>query len=971
MSPMKLQDMNKISFNKIGFGNYNPVHQAPKFEYAANRPFSLDTLDDKFEQSEGYQKAKRTYDGKLKLFGKIDNDILAKLDPDFLADVSELNDDDTNLAAQNIKTLQRTNCGNPFEDDNLLNHANCANLLAVALKKPEDFNQFIQNIAGLNSIVIKHFGERTGLAQTLYHEAFCALGGKNAEEFETLKDTMEGLSQIRFSPSGCKETGLLDDLSNKTLYGLIADTNTAQNVLNNAIRLNSIALKPRPGALMPQSLLGRLSEEHPFSILKLPKKTVNLIAQNARVLSGVDLVSKEGERQNILEELSSKELLGILSKDPEDIEVIRKVFSTYPKVDFRDIDFSSLDMMMDFAPCVGKGSICELTKAQRSQMARCAIKHRSSLISGAMKTLIGILPYDKETYNEFLTEIKLSQGIEVNYLTEAQIEAFEKSLFDLAQELKTVDFNNLKIDMKISTKDFVSQIAQKTRYFTQTEKVRVCEYFGFNIDEENKLTGYPVVVENKPLPQNMGYDIESAFLDVKKAVLEFSTDNPVTIGGYPVLEKTLNNVLKYLGEFRSTIGKEQHSGHIYTLDVHMLKVLSEVIKNPEFEKLSDSDKKIMLTAALLHDITKKEGKNDEGHPRQSAADAYFISKKLGFSAHEQIKLYDLIKNHDWLEQVCLGDGKTLSGKAFELKCGNLFELARIFTGADLKGIDDKGFYVKQFAPALDEKTQKMRAQIEIFKKTQPLLPVSKFPKASELKEGAGVLTLDEGGVQNKVIDLNAVSDFESIGFGRGTSVQNLKILLHAIHTYSEQNLGSLDYLSALDSGALISTSYLTDPTRDFKTYMDFGVILDVDTNNIHAGKNEDFASGTNKDIKDRLLGREDFALGQNRERNYFPDLFKKALNLSDNQYIRFVEKYQNMTPAQIEAQNPDIASKLCAALDDANEDKKKKHKSYNEILITRGQIQAVFIRKDRLNYIPLFLRKYAQEQDIPVVLLGT
>ncbi len=184
-------------------------------------------------------------------------------------------------------------------------------------------------------------------------------------------------------------------------------------------------------------------------------------------------------------------------------------------------------------------------------------------------------------------------------------------------------------------------------------------------------------------------------------------------------------------------------------------------------------------------------------------------------------------------------------------------------------------------------------------------------------------------------------------------------------------MGSLDYLSSLDNGALISTSYLTDPVYDFGTFMDFGVILDVDTNNIHVGKNEDFATSTNKDIESKLLCRTDFARGNYAERNYFPDLFKKALNLSDKEYIDFVEKYQNMTPTQIEAENPDIASKMNTALHDANEDKKKKGKTYNEILITRPQIQAVFIRKDKLSRVPLFLRKYAQEHDIPVVFIGS
>jgi hypothetical protein len=342
---------------------------------------------------------------------------------------------------------------------------------------------------------------------------------------------------------------------------------------------------------------------------------------------------------------------------------------------------------------------------------------------------------------------------------------------------------------------------------------------------------------------------------------------------------------------------------------------------------------------------------------------------LGFNKEEQMKLYDIVKTHDWLEKVCMGD-ETFVEKAFELKRGNLFELARIFTQADLKSIDGKGSYFSQFSPQLDEKTQQMRAQIAIFKKTQPFLPVSKFPKASELKDANGVLTWDKNGVQNRVIDLNAISNFEQAGFEKGTTAENLKILIHAINMNAEQSLGSLDYLSSLDNGALISTSYLMDPTHDFQTFMSFGFVLNVDTGNIHAGKDEDFASGINKDIKNKILTREDFARGDYADRNYFPKLFKESMQLSDEEYADFIEKYSNMTLAQIEKQDPDVARKINEVLKNANNEKIKKGKSYNEILVTRPEIQAVFVRKNESNSMPLFLRKYAQEHDIPVVLLG-
>jgi hypothetical protein len=164
-------NISKINFNRISFGKINVYGQKQEFENATN-PFSSKTQVDRFEQSENSDKERKTREGRLKFSGKVDDDILKKLNTDFLANAADLNNGDINLATGNIKALAQTNIGNPFEDDELLNHANCPEMLAVVLKKPKDFERFIQNVSSLNEVVVKHFGERAGFVQTLYQETF-------------------------------------------------------------------------------------------------------------------------------------------------------------------------------------------------------------------------------------------------------------------------------------------------------------------------------------------------------------------------------------------------------------------------------------------------------------------------------------------------------------------------------------------------------------------------------------------------------------------------------------------------------------------------------------------------------------------------------------------------------------------------------------------------------------------------------
>ena len=58
----------------------------------------------------------------------------------------------------------------------------------------------------------------------------------------------------------------------------------------------------------------------------------------------------------------------------------------------------------------------------------------------------------------------------------------------------------------------------------------------------------------------------------------------------------------------------------------------------------------MLLSSLLHDIAKKEGITDRKHADNSSFDSSFIIKKFNLPQEDEIKLYTLIKNHEWLKE---------------------------------------------------------------------------------------------------------------------------------------------------------------------------------------------------------------------------------------------------------------------------------------------------------------------------------
>ncbi len=161
----------------------------------------------------------------------------------------------------------------------------------------------------------------------------------------------------------------------------------------------------------------------------------------------------------------------------------------------------------------------------------------------------------------------------------------------------------------------------------------------------------------------------------------------------------ITSILRAIPELYSIMGKKQHSSHDFTLDVHTFSVLQEVIKNPMFENLSDSDKRILMFSSILHDIEKAEGIADSEHPYKSAKTALNIAERFGFSNGDKEKIYKLIKNHSLLEKCNKAYPKENQDSlilfyANELKDGSMLEMEQILTKADLLCTkeNDKSYY---------------------------------------------------------------------------------------------------------------------------------------------------------------------------------------------------------------------------------------------------------------------------------------
>ncbi len=714
---------------------------------------------------------------------------------------------------------------------------------------------------------------------------------------------------------------------------------------------------------------------------------------------------------NLFKYTDAKEYINISSILPKDEreyikflnEIKPDLFELAKKHKLRDLDIPTV---FEFAlffneTCKDIDSIENLSIKDKRKLLNNLIKANSELFGDEIKELCQnskILPKNKEEYCALLPKLVKSIGISTNELSNDIKSSFYRTLSSIEtpnSRFRTFDFENpnLELNLTYPRNKFVSDIAQILSPLTKEEKNIVCNYFGFELitkQDKNFINGYPVNLNNGvELAQIDDPKLKQIIEKIRPLVKDFSENNQITIKGEVELSKELNNIIKAFPEFITEIGKKQHRTHDYTLDIHSLKVLQGVINNPKYENLPENDKTALKIAALLHDLTKQENAKDITHPIETAYDVYYLLQKLNLSEDEKLKIYQIIKNHNWLEQynktklinnkrVPLTDierTKIAKDIAFELRKDNSFNMASILTEADMKAVKRDGKFFEGLQDILEQGENEVRTYVKQIKESAIPLPQTKIPKASEIKvDGQKVkdvtTTLTNGTkVTNKVLYLEPDADLSKYGFGENLNSNDLNVLIHALDNGEQSTI--FQALGQVDSNALLSTSYVTYNQNNYHAFREQGFILDVDSDDINAGYCHDFGSGFKKDL-DLLKNSYLFNGKESKYRNYISQNLKDILGLDNEQYSRLYSKIKNKSITEIDKELPEVGGALRELFKIMEGGKRRNNRKYNEILITRPKIQGVFTygeQKD-ISTIPSFLREYAAENDILIVHFG-
>ncbi|PLY04944.1 MAG: [protein-PII] uridylyltransferase [Desulfuromonas sp.] len=195
---------------------------------------------------------------------------------------------------------------------------------------------------------------------------------------------------------------------------------------------------------------------------------------------------------------------------------------------------------------------------------------------------------------------------------------------------------------------------------------------------------------------------------------------------------------RFIPEFRRIYCKVQHDAyHIYTVDIHSLFAVEEIIKlwdgayadkKPLLTEIANNVEKreLLLLAVLFHDIGKGEGSN---HSNRGADMIPTISRRLGLNREDRERLEFLVRHHLDMAHISqrrdMHDDKMIIDFAQLMQTSENLRMLTLLTFADIKAVGPnvwnewKGgllqeLYEKTFAVLersnfyLEERSQKLR-----------------------------------------------------------------------------------------------------------------------------------------------------------------------------------------------------------------------------------------------------------------------
>ena len=549
---------------------------------------------------------------------------------------------------------------------------------------------------------------------------------------------------------------------------------------------------------------------------------------------------------------------------------------------------------------------------------------------------------------------------------------FETTIISSIPKLKQM---NKGLPLSYSREKFLS--ALNALLDTKEKRQLISDKLNINFIEQNGLiTGYDGIMLLDNLNKNN--EFENSIYEICH---KFFYENKINTGDKK-LDEALNTIIKAAPEFINTIGKKQHGTHNYTLDIHQLLVLANSINNPDYKNLNNTDKTMLKISAIFHDIAKKEDTIDKGHQIPSSLYARNIISKFYKNPESLDRVFELIKNHHWLEEYNTTSDISASSKdlAYRFRRPNDFEIAKIMARADLMAVSDE-FYNEHKNALKDKNLDLIQKNLDYFYSTGSVIISDYFIDKKSLQNHIET----HNGVEYQVVDFHKIKDDEDLGqygFMRGRTKKDVQFLVHMVDTKNaKKNLTAVKHLSSPVNGGVLSESLITPYYKRTYENRKYGLILSQINANVMNAKKINQGSGYEKDLSsiNYLVFGENAEARKNFRHEFLLNLGIDPDSVSDKEFGEF---YKNNIIAKssfnqfVSGKEYTLGTKTITGEDikqaiikfqDSLIDKKEQN--HNEIVGYVPKLQAVVAKEKSLSSIPDEILEFAKENNLPVVLI--
>lgn len=635
---------------------------------------------------------------------------------------------------------------------------------------------------------------------------------------------------------------------------------------------------------------------------------------------------------------------------------------------------NDIDILSKCSSVWGKNSVSEMTKQEKRQFSQIMMANKNmitnSVISANVKEKIPFFPANEEEYTKMMNQLANGLNIPLKSVDAEATDKFNKALLNLANTIKETKTKDISTpSLKISHKNFINNIENIIKDLPKTEQAKICELYGFNI-ADGKLNGYPNT-DNADLSNSDITDKNSqkAVQKINNLVKEYTTNNSISVDN-----KKIDEALKSLTDIMPELFNQIDGGDAFA---QTLKSLEKIVKSDEYNNLSGNDKKVLILATLLHSTDKIS--NDT---KESAFDAYFISKKFNMSEKDAQKVYSIIETTNTIEKfmntskhkVRVDSSVDLTQEreivfdriAFDLKEDNLHELSKMLYST---------MYPDGFTRRFDNLLEKRITEI---KSTDFILPQT---SQKEMIDYSTERVIEKDGVAYKLNIVNA------------SDIPDFYVFAHTTEAgYSTggtrgANFANFDIFNTLNDDKVICTAYLSADRAGLIDQFHHAFIFDVKNSNQYVASNYDISS-LSRDI-DTVIGKyyrdkgiQDWhGINQYSHRTKISDTIKRELYGStegedvNKDYIRRLEHIktelggQPLTVSKLKEIDPEFAKAYEIILTDgydgilANKPVNGIH--HNEVLVSNPKISA--IATDDLGSLPAEYLEKAQNEGLPIV----